>query len=479
MSRTAYQSPLVSRYASKDMSYNFSDSKKFSTWRKLWLILAKTEKELGLDITADQIEEMEANLSLNEEDFDLVAKEEKIRRHDVMSHVHVFGLRCPLAKGIIHLGATSCYVGDNTDLIVIRDGLELLIIKVARCLSRLSAFARKYEDLPTLGYTHFQPAQLTTVGKRACLWAQDLLDDLKHLKRIKNEMKFRGIKGASGSQASFLELFDGDEAKVEMLNNLVTKACGFEKSYQVTGQTYPRKFDYEVLSVLSGLGCSIHKICTDIRLLAHKKEIEEPFEKNQIGSSAMAYKRNPMRSERCCSIARHLMTLASDPMQTAAVQWFERTLDDSANRRICIPEAFLSADIIVNTLQNICEGFVVYEEVIKKHINDELPFIATENIIMAMVKAGGNRQEVHEKIRVLSQLAGNEVKLKGKKNDLVDRIISDEFFKPIHGQITNILDPSNFVGCCKMQVDKFLTNELLPAIQPYQESLKEEAIINV
>ena len=269
MSRTAYQSPLVSRYASKDMSYNFSDSKKFSTWRKLWLILAKTEKELGLDITADQIEEMEANLSLNEEDFDLVAKEEKIRRHDVMSHVHVFGLRCPLAKGIIHLGATSCYVGDNTDLIVIRDGLELLIIKVARCLSRLSAFARKYEDLPTLGYTHFQPAQLTTVGKRACLWAQDLLDDLKHLKRIKNEMKFRGIKGASGSQASFLELFDGDEAKVEMLNNLVTKACGFEKSYQVTGQTYPRKFDYEVLSVLSGLGCSIHKICTDIRLLAH------------------------------------------------------------------------------------------------------------------------------------------------------------------------------------------------------------------
>lgn len=443
------------------------------------MVLAKSEQQLGLEITDAQIKEMEENLMLNEEDFVLVAAEEKIRRHDVMSHVHVFGLRCPTAASIIHLGATSCYVGDNTDLIVMRDGLEILNKKLGRCLDRLANFAEQNADLPTLGFTHFQPAQLTTVGKRACLWAQDLLSDLTNLERIQKEMRFRGIKGATGTQASFLELFDGDSDKVKQLNNLVTEACDFESSYQITGQTYPRKFDYEVLSALSGLGASIHKICTDVRLLANLKELEEPFEKKQIGSSAMAYKRNPMRSERCCSLARHLMSLSSNPLHTAAVQWFERTLDDSANRRVCIPEAFLTADIIVNTFQNICEGFVVYAEVIKKHVNAELPFIATENIIMAMVKAGGNRQEVHEKIRVLSQEAGMEVKLKGLKNDLVDRIMNDTFFKPIHDQVSAILDPKIFIGCCKEQVESFLSEELFPHIAKYQGSFSCEAVVNV
>lgn len=477
--RSSYHSPLTSRYASQEMSYNFSDEKKFSTWRILWTILAKGEMKLGLRITDDQIREMEANLKLNDEDFDLVATEEKIRRHDVMSHVHVFGLRCPSAAGIIHLGATSCFVGDNTDLIVIRDGLEILLVKISRCLDRLGKFAKNYGSLPTLGFTHFQPAQLTTVGKRACLWAQDLLTDLKNLERIKNEMRFRGIKGATGTQASFVELFDGDTSKVEQLNEYVTKECKFDESYQITGQTYPRKFDYEVLAALGGIGASIHKACTDLRLLANLKEIEEPYEKKQIGSSAMAYKRNPMRSERCCSLARHLMSLVSNPLQTASVQWFERTLDDSANRRVSIPEAFLAADVILNTFQNISEGFVVYEQVIKKHIDDELPFIASENIIMEMVKAGGDRQKVHDKIRVLSNEAGEEVKLRGNRNDLVDRIMADPFFAPIHNQVGNILEPKKFIGRSAEQVDRFLENELNPAIEAYTTSLEAEAVVCV
>uniref|UniRef100_A0A8D0L7Y7 Adenylosuccinate lyase n=1 Tax=Sphenodon punctatus TaxID=8508 RepID=A0A8D0L7Y7_SPHPU len=372
-----YRSPLVSRYASPEMGYNFSERKKFSTWRQLWLYLAQAEKSLGLPITDEQIQEMEANI--DNIDFEMAAEEEKRLRHDVMAHVHTFAQCCPKAAGIIHLGATSCYVGDNT---------------LARVIGRLADFAEKYADLPTLGFTHYQPAQLTTVGKRCCLWIQDLCMDLHNLERVRDELRFRGVKGTTGTQASFLQLFEGDHSKVEELDRLVTAMAGFKRAYLVTGQTYSRKVDIEVLSVLASLGASIHKICTDIRLLANLKEIEEPFEKDQIGSSAMPYKRNPMRSERCCSLARHLMTLVFDPLQTASVQWFERTLDDSANRRVCLAEAFLTADIILSTLQNISEGLVVYPKVIERRIRQELPFMATENIIVAMVKAGCNRQVV-------------------------------------------------------------------------------------
>ncbi|NXX68473.1 PUR8 lyase, partial [Spizella passerina] len=356
-----YRSPLVSRYASAEMAYNFSERKKFSTWRRLWLYLAQAEKSLGLPITDEQIQEMEANL--DNIDFKMAAEEEKKLRHDVMAHVHTFAHCCPKAAAIIHLGATSCYVGDNTDLIVLRDGFNVLLPKLARVISRLADFAEKYADMPALGFTHYQPAQLTTVGKRCCLWIQDLCMDLQSLERARDDLRFRGVKGTTGTQASFLQLFEGDHSKVEELDRLVTEKAGFERAYMVTGQTYSRKVDIGVLAVLASLGASIHKICTDIRLLANLKEIEEPFEKDQIGSSAMPYKRNPMRSERCCSLARHLMTLVMDPLQTAAVQWFERTLDDSANRRVCLAEAFLTADIILATLQNISEGLVVYPKV--------------------------------------------------------------------------------------------------------------------
>jgi adenylosuccinate lyase len=374
------------------MKENFGDDKKFATWRKLWWMLATAEKELGLNITDAQLKEMKDNIK--NIDYDYVAKEEALVRHDVMAHVHEFAHRCPLAAPIIHLGATSCYVGDNTDLICIRDGFDIIIPKLARCIHRLTVFAEKYHALPTLGFTHLQPAQLVTVGKRTCLWIQDLLKDLSNLERERNQLRFRGCKGTTGTQASYLTIFDGDEDKVEELDRLVTKLAGFDKSYMVCGQTYSRKVDTDVVLVLSSLAASIHKICTDIRLLANWKEIEEPFEKNQIGSSAMAYKRNPMRSERCCSLARHLITLANSALNTAAVQWMERTLDDSANRRITLPEAFLTADCLLITLQNISEGLVVYEAVIKRRIEQELPFMATENVIMAMVKAGGDRQEV-------------------------------------------------------------------------------------
>nr|XP_033785309.1 adenylosuccinate lyase isoform X2 [Geotrypetes seraphini] len=444
-----YRSPLVSRYASREMAFNFSERKKFCTWRTLWLLLARAQKALGLPITDEQIQEMEMNL--DNIDFKIAAEEEKKLRHDVMAHVHTFAHCCPKAAGIIHLGATSCYVGDNTDLIVLRDGFDLLMPKLARVISRLAEFAEKYADLPTLGFTHYQPAQLTTVGKRCCLWIQDLCMDLQNLERARNDLRFRGVKGTTGTQASFLQLFEGDHDKVEELDRLVTTMAGFKRAYMVTGQTYSRKVDVEVLAVLASMGASVHKICTDIRLLANLKEIEEPFEKEQIGSSAMPYKRNPMRSERCCSLARHLMTLVLDPLQTAAVQWFERTLDDSANRRICLAEAFLTADIVLTTLQNITEGLVVYPKVIERRIRQELPFMATENIIMAMVKAGGNRQDCHERIRVLSQQAAAVVKQEGGDNDLIARIQADPYFNPIQKQLESLLEPKSFIGRAPQQ----------------------------
>uniref|UniRef100_A0A3P8RXK2 Adenylosuccinate lyase n=1 Tax=Amphiprion percula TaxID=161767 RepID=A0A3P8RXK2_AMPPE len=386
-----YRSPLVSRYASKEMAYNFSDRKKFTTWRKLWIYLAKAEKALGLLITDAQILEMETHAE--EIDFAMAAEEERKLRHDVMAHVHTYAHCCPTAAPIIHLGATSCYVGDNTCSVIIPvNSLCSFLLQLARVIDRLANFADKYAHLPTLGFTHYQPAQLTTVGKRACLWLQDLVMDMRNLQRARDDLRFRGVKGTTGTQASFLQLFQGDYNKVEELDRMVTEMTGFKKAYLVTGQTYSRKVDVDCLSNLASLGATVHKICTDIRLLANLKEIEEPFEKEQIGSSAMPYKRNPMRSERCCSLARHLVVLIADPLQTASVQWLERSLDDSANRRISLPESFLTADIILSTLQNITEGLVVYPKVIERHIRHELPFMATENIIMAMVKAGGNRQ---------------------------------------------------------------------------------------
>jgi len=476
-SHMKYQSPLASRYASEEMAYNFSDQKKFSTWRKLWLILAKAEKELGIDITEEQLQEMEANIE--NIDYEMAAKEEKSRRHDVMAHVYTFSHVAPKAAPIIHLGCTSCFVGDNADLMIIRDGIDLLLPKLARCIDRLKKFAIEYKDLPCLGFTHFQPAQLTTVGKRCCLWISDLLMDLEGLSRLRDEMKFRGAKGTTGTQASFLSLFDGNHEKVEKLDMLLTSLAGFEKTYSVTGQTYPRKLDYNILSALGGMGASIHKICSDIRLLASMKEIEEPFEKNQIGSSAMAYKRNPMRSERCCGLSRHLMTLVSDAQNTAAVQWLERTLDDSSNRRLCIPESFLTADVVLTTLQNISEGLVVYPCVIGRHVNQELPFMATENIIMEMVKLGGNRQECHEEIRQLSQLASREVKEYGRDNNLVELIKQCEYFKPIHASLDTLLNASTFIGRAPQQVVSFVANDVEPALVKYQHVLDGAAQVAV
>uniref|UniRef100_A0A9J7ZKB8 Adenylosuccinate lyase n=1 Tax=Cyprinus carpio carpio TaxID=630221 RepID=A0A9J7ZKB8_CYPCA len=460
-----YRSPLVSRYASKEMAFNFSDMKKFTTWRRLWLYLAKAEKELGLPITDAQVSEMESHLE--DIDFIMAADEERKLRHDVMAHVHTFAHCCPTAAPIIHLGATSCYVGDNT---------------LARVIDRLANFAEKYADLPTLGFTHYQPAQLTTVGKRACLWLQDLVMDMRNLQRAREDLRFRGVKGTTGTQASFLQLFQGDHEKVEELDRKVTEMAGFKKSYLVTGQTYSRKVDIDSLCVLASLAATVHKICTDIRLLANLKEIEEPFEKEQIGSSAMPYKRNPMRAERCCSLARHLMALVSDPLQTAAVQWLERTLDDSANRHcyhfcaltmISLPESFLTADIILSTLQNITEGLVVYPKVIERHIRHELPFMATENIIMAMVKAGGNRQ--HSRCRKETLMFNTDsaavVKQEGGDNDLLARVQADPYFAPIIGQLDSILDPKTFIGRAPQQVTRFLSEEVRPVLEPYKSKM--------
>ncbi|KZT00367.1 adenylosuccinate lyase [Laetiporus sulphureus 93-53] len=479
----SYQTPLSSRYASKEMSHLFSASNRFHTWRKLWLNLAIAEKELGLPISDEAIKEMRENLYLTLEQFEIAAKEEKKRRHDVMAHVHTFGHVAPAAAGIIHLGATSCYVTDNADLIFIREALTLLMKKLVVVIHRFAAFAGQYKDLPTLGFTHFQPAQLTTVGKRTTLWLQELLWDLRNIRRARDDIGFRGVKGTTGTQASFLSLFDGDHEKVEALDRRVTELLGFSYTYPVTSQTYSRKIDIDVLAPLASLGATAHKLATDLRLLASLKEVEEPFEATQIGSSAMAYKRNPMRSERICSLSRHLMVLHQNTLMTSSVQWFERTLDDSANRRITLPEAFLTADIVLTTLQNVSEGLVVYPKVIERRIAQELPFMATENIIMAMVKQGGDRQEAHEKIRVLSHEAAHQVKALGLENDLIARVRAEPYFDPIKDQLDELLDPKSFIGRAPEQVDKFLKEWVQPALEDeeHQESIQrsEKAELHV
>ena len=477
MTTESYQSPLNTRYSSKEMQFNFSDQKKFSTWRQLWLWLAEAEQELGLDITEEQLRQMRDNLT--NIDFALAAQQERKVRHDVMAHVHTFGVAAPLAAPIIHLGATSCYVGDNADLVQIRDGLDLLLPKLARVISRLAAFARSHASLPTLGFTHLQPAQLTTVGKRACLWLQELLMDEDNLRTARQGLRFRGVKGTTGTQASFLQLFDGDHDKVKSLNSLVTTKAGFASSFIVTGQTYSRKVDTDIIARLSSFGATAHKICTDIRLLASRKEIEEPFEASQIGSSAMAYKRNPMRCERVCSLARHLMSLVSSTLNTQATQWMERTLDDSANRRITLAEAFLTADAVVMTLQNISEGLVVYPKVIERFIAQELPFMATENFIMEMVKLGGDRQQCHEQVRVLSQQAGEVVKCQGGDNDLIERIKQSEYFAPIHSRIDSLMDPATFIGRAPEQVAEFLDEEVAVVLKRYEGKLEGEVTLSV
>ncbi|KAF5306873.1 hypothetical protein FQA39_LY00103 [Lamprigera yunnana] len=428
--------------------------------------LTLPEKELGLEITDSQISEMEANL--NNIDFQAVAAEEALTRHDVMAHVHVFANLCPTAAPIIHLGATSCFVGDNTDLLVMKEGLNILLPRLAGVIKNLSLFADEHKALPTLGFTHLQPAQLTTVGKRATLWISDLLMDERALSRARDDLRFRGAKGTTGSQASFLQLFNGNGSNVKKLDNRIAELCGFSRTYPVTGQTYSRKVDIEVVAALAGMGASVHKMCSDLRLLANQKEIEEPFEASQIGSSAMPYKRNPMRSERCCSIARHIMTLYSNTLNTHSTQWLERTLDDSANRRITLSEAFLSADAVLLTLLNITQGLIVYPKVINRHILQELPFMCAENIIMAMVKEGGDRQICHEKIRVLSQEAAAEVKQHGKDNDLIERIKADSYFMPILHNLDVILDATTFTGRAAEQVTEFLEEEVNPILSRYK-----------
>ena len=455
----------------------WGDQRKFSTWRRLWVELARAECHLGLPVSELQVAELGAHI--DDIDWEMAAKEEKKRRHDVMAHVHTYGVACPIAAPIIHLGATSCYVTDNTDLILMREGLDMLARACARVIDRLAAFAHLQRAQPTLGYTHFQAAQLTTVGKRACLWIQDLLIDLHNLERARAELRFRGVKGTTGTQASFLTLFHGDHAKVEELDRRVTAAFHFPSAFLVTGQTYTRKVDSQVVLQLSNLGATAHRIGTDLRLLAHLKEVEEPFEADQIGSSAMAYKRNPMRAERACSLGRHLIGLSQEVLNTHAVQWMERTLDDSAVRRIAIPEAFLAADAVLGILQNVCEGLVVHPEVIRRHIDEELPFMATENIIMAMVEAGESRQEVHEKIRVHSHKAAAVVKDEGKPNDLISRIKHDPAFAPIHPELDELLDPVSFVGRAPEQVDRFLAEEVRPAIARYTEHLGGNSLLHV
>jgi adenylosuccinate lyase len=453
------------------MSYNWSAQKKHSTWRRLWLVLAKCEKKLGLDITDEQIKQMEAHLE--DIDFDAAAVKEKELRHDVMSHIHVFGELCPKAKPIIHLGATSCYVTDNTELIQMRDGLMIIRRSLLLAIAKFAKIAEQYKGMPTLGFTHYQPAQLTTVGKRFTLYIQDLLLDLERLEYELEKLPFRGVKGTTGTQASFLELFNGDHAKVRKLDDMVTKEMGFDKSIAVSGQTYTRKVDYFVISMLSGIAQSAYKFAGDLRLLANLKEVEEPFESKQVGSSAMAYKRNPMRCERICSLARYVISLPANPANTHATQWFERTLDDSANRRIVLGEAFLATDIILSVLANVAEGIQVWPKVIEKHVISELPFMATENILMAAVKAGGDRQELHEAIRTHSMAAGRKVKEMGEANDLMDRIKADPVFAKIAKSIDKIMDPSKFVGRAPQQVDEFLKGEVAPVLEKYKSELSE------
>lgn len=474
----SYVSPLNSRYASKEMQYIFSPDKKFKTWRRLWIALAKSEQELGLPITDEQIAELEA--MKDDINYDVAAKEEKIRRHDVMAHVHAYGEQCPNAKGIIHLGATSCYVGDNTDIIIMRKALEVIRKRIVKCMSLLASFADEYKAMPTLGFTHFQPAQLVTVGKRASLWLQDLMFDLEEITQVADSLKLLGCKGTTGTQASFLDLFNGDHDKCVELDKRIASKMGFESSYYVSGQTYSRKVDARVLNALSSIAQSAHKFSNDIRLLQHLKEIEEPFEKTQIGSSAMAYKRNPMRSERIASLARYVMADALNPAMTAAEQWFERTLDDSANKRISVPEAFLAVDAILGIYTNVVNGLVVYPNMIHKHIMDELPFMATENIMMEAVKKGGDRQELHEKIRVYSMEAGSVVKNEGKPNDLLTRIAKDDAFGLDEEQLSKLLDPTLYIGRCPEQVTTFLNECINPILEAHKADLDlEDVELNV
>ena len=466
---SVYENPLLSRYASKEMAENFSDDKKFRLWRRLWIALAEAEKELGLNITDGQIAEMKKfSDDINYED---ARRFESEVRHDVMAHVKAFGKQAKSAEPIIHLGATSCYVTDNAEIIVIDNALDIILKKLVNVMDKLKNFALRYKSLPTLGFTHLQPAQLTTVGKRATLWLSDLEMDYYNLINLKNSVKLRGVKGTTGTQASFLDLFNGDGKKVKELEKLVVSKLGYSKVFGVTGQTYPRKFDYNVLCVLSQIAQSCYRFSNDIRLLQHMKEVEEPFEKHQIGSSAMAYKRNPMRSERMGSLARYALSLPINAAVTASTQWFERTLDDSANKRIVIAQAFLTVDAVLNLYLNISENLVVYEKVISKHIAAELPFMATENIMMECVKAGGNRQELHERIRVLSMEAAKNVKQEGKENNLIELIRKDVMFRPIWDRLDGILEAKNFIGRSSDQVDEFISEEIDPILQKHGKEL--------
>ena len=469
MENNIYKTPLAGRYASGEMNYLWSSDKKYSTWRKLWIALAKTEQELGIDITDKQIKQMEENV--DNIDYDIVAKREAECRHDVMAHVYEFGTKCPEAKPIIHLGATSCYVTDNTDVILMHEALELIKQKLILVIQNLRKFAFDHRYVTCLGYTHFQPAQLTTVGKRATLWLQDLLEDLEELEFVQSHMKLLGCKGTTGTQESFMKLFK-DEEKVNRIDGKIAEKMGFDKVYAVSGQTYTRKLDARVLNVLAAIAESASKFANDMRLLQHEKELEEPFEKGQIGSSAMAYKRNPMRSERINSLARHVMVLANDPAITAATQWLERTLDDSANKRICVPESFLAVDAILILYANISSGIVVYENVIKTNMMQELPFMGTEEILMNAVLKGGDRQELHEKIRVYSMEAGREVKEFGRPNDLVDRIAKDETFGLTKEEILHILNPDHLCGRAPKQVEDFIKTKVDPILETYKDLTK-------
>ncbi len=463
--RNTYESPFNARYASEEMQELFSPDMKFRTWRRLWIALAEAERELGLNITDEQIEQLKQ--FKDDINYEVAEQKEKEFRHDVMAHIHAYGEQCPDARGIIHLGATSCYVGDNTDVIIMTEALKLIRKKLVAVIGKLSEFAVEYKSLPTLGFTHFQPAQLVTVGKRACLWIQDLLMDLEDLEYVLQNMRLLGCKGTTGTQASFLDLFDGDHEKVRKLDMLIAEKMGFKKVFPVSGQTYSRKLDSRVLNVLSGIAQSAYKFANDIRLLQSLKEIEEPFEKKQIGSSAMAYKRNPMRSERICALARYVVIDALNPAMTASTQWFERTLDDSANKRISIPEAFLAVDAILGIYINVSSGLVVYPKVIEKHVLEELPFMATENILMEAVKKGGDRQELHERIRIHSMEAGKQVKVEGKKNDLLERIAADKAFGMSYEELEAVLKPENYIGRSPEQVDEFIKEYVKPVLEKY------------
>lgn len=477
MSTDRYVSPLSERYASKEMQYIFSPDMKFRTWRRLWIALAETEKELGLNITQEQIDELKAHA--DDINYDVAKAREKEVRHDVMSHVYAYGVQCPKAKGIIHLGATSCYVGDNTDIIVMTEALKLVRKKLLNVIAELAKFADANKNLPTLAFTHFQPAQPTTVGKRATLWMQEFMMDLEDLDYVLSTMKLLGSKGTTGTQASFLELFDGDQETIDKIDPMIAEKMGFKACYPVSGQTYSRKVDTRVLNILAGIAASAHKFSNDIRLLQHLKEVEEPFEKSQIGSSAMAYKRNPMRSERIASLSRFVMVDALNPAITSATQWFERTLDDSANKRLSVPEGFLAVDGILDLCLNVVDGLVVYPKVIEKRLRSELPFMATENIMMDAVKAGGDRQELHEKIRELSMVAARNVKAEGKENNLLELIANDPAFNMSLEDLEKTMDPAKYTGRAAVQVDAFLKNVVNPVLEANKEALGMTAEINV